>query len=65
MFSKSGFSKFKEFVNRSVLGELKLTRISLNFKTFCCSLKNRGLGAKLKTVCGFSIILILKGIVTF
>ena len=31
---------------RSIFGELQLTEISLNFKTSCCNLKNRGLGAK-------------------
>ena len=30
------FLKFKKFVFRSVLGELKLAQISLNFKTSCC-----------------------------
>ena len=42
-------------------GELQLSQISLNFKT-CCNLKIKRLGAKL---CGFSIILILKGVMTF
>ena len=41
------FSKFKKFVSKSVFGELQLTQISLNFKTFCCNLEIRGLGAKL------------------
>ena len=36
--------------------------ISLNIRTFCCNLKIRALGSKL---CGFPIILILKGIMTF
>ena len=57
-FSKLRFSKFKKFVIRSVFGELQLTQISLNFETFCCSLKIRGLGTKLCV----TIILILKGI---
>ena len=42
-FSKRQFSKYKKFVTMSV----KLTQISLNFKTSCCNLKIRGLGAKL------------------
>ena len=41
------FKSLKKFVSRSVLGELQLTQISLNFQTFCCSLKIRGFGAKL------------------
>ena len=46
-FSKLQFSKFKILVPRSVFGELQLTQISSNFKTFYCNLKIRGLGAKL------------------
>ena len=46
-FSKLRFSGFKKFVTRSVFGELQLTQISLNFKTFCCNLKIRRLGVKL------------------
>ena len=46
-FSKLRFSGFKKFVTRSVFGELQLTQILLNFKTSCCNLKIRGLGAKL------------------
>ena len=42
----------------SFLGELQLMKIQLNFKTSCCNLKLRGLGAKLCVA--FSIILILK-----
>ena len=61
-FSKLRFSGFKKFVTRSVFEELQLTQISLNFKTFCCNLKFSSLRA---SVCGFSIILILKGIMTF
>ena len=60
--SKLRFSGLKRSVTRSVFGELQLTQISLNFKTSCCSLEVRHLGAKL---CGFSIILLLKGIMTF
>ena len=59
-FSKLPFFRFKTFVTRSVFGELQLTQITLNFKTSCSNLKIRGI----KTVCGFSIILILKGIMT-
>ena len=57
-FSKLPFFRFKTFVTRSVFGELQLTQITLNFKTSCSNLKIRGA----KTVCGFSITLILKGI---
>ena len=39
-----------------------ITQISLNFQTSCCNLKNHRSGSK--TVCDFSIILILKGIMT-
>ena len=39
---------------------LQLKQIPLNFKTSYCNLKIRGLGGK--SVCGFSIILILKGL---
>ena len=34
-------------VSRSILGELQLTQISLNFKTSCWNLNIKGLGAKL------------------
>ena len=47
MFSKLQFSGFKKFVTRSVFGELQLMQISLNFKTSCCNVRTRGLGAKL------------------
>ena len=66
--SKLRFCRFKKRVTRSVFVELQLTQISLNFKTSCCNLGANFLGAKLlgsKTVCGFSIILILKGIIMF
>ena len=43
-FSKLRFSKF---ATRPVFGELELTQISLNLKTYCCNLKIRGLGAEL------------------
>ena len=46
-FSRFRFYVFKKFVSRSVFGEPQLTQISLNFKTSCCNLKIRGLGAKL------------------
>ena len=48
-FSKLRFSKFKKFV-RSVFEELQLTQISLNFKTYSCNLKIRGLRAKMYVV---------------
>ena len=38
-------------------------QISLNYETPCCNLKIRRRGAKI--VCSFSIILILKGVLTF
>ena len=37
----------KKSVTRSVFGELQLRQISLNFRTSCCNLKIRGLGARL------------------
>ena len=49
-FSKLRFSKFKKCVSRSIFGQLQLIQISLNFKTSCCSLEIRGLGAKLCVV---------------
>ena len=52
-YSKLWFYKFKMLVSSSVSGELQLTQILLNFQTSCC-----------KTLCGFSIIFILKGIMT-
>ena len=45
--SKLQFSGFKKFFTRLGFGELQLTPISLNFKTSCCNIKVRGLGAKL------------------
>ena len=33
-FSKHRFSGFNKIVTRSVLGELQLTQVSLNFKTY-------------------------------
>ena len=47
-FSKLRFSGFKNFFTPSVFGELQLTQMSLNFKTSCCNLKIRRLGAKLR-----------------
>ena len=35
--------KFKEFISRSVFGELQLRETSLNFKNSFCNLKIRGL----------------------
>ena len=46
MFSKFRFPKFKIFVFSSVFPELQLLQISLNFETYCCNLKIRGLGKK-------------------
>ena len=34
------------FFSPVVFGELQLTQLSLNFKTSCCNIKIRGLGAK-------------------
>ena len=61
-YSKLRCSKFKKFVFRVVFGELQLTQVSLNFQTSCYNLKTRG---RSKTVYGFSVILILKGIMRF
>ena len=41
------FLSLKKFITRSVFGDFQLIQISLNFKTLCCNLKIRGLGAKL------------------
>ena len=62
-FSKLRFSKFTKFIFRPVFGELQLTQIYLNFKSYCCNLKRRGLGAK--NISDFLMILVLKGIKTF
>ena len=62
-YSKLRLRKFKNFVSRLVFGDHQNTQISLNFQTSCLQLKNQRSGSK--TVCGFSIILILKGIMTF
>ena len=59
--SKLRFFGPTKFVSLSVFFELQLMQISLNFKTFCYKLKIR----RRKSMCGFSIILILKGITTF
>ena len=59
---------FDFFVSGSGFGELQLTQISVNFKTSCYKLKTRGLGEKFILFLfyyGFSIVLILKGIMTF
>ena len=58
-FSKLLLSGFKKFVTRSIFWELQLTQISLNL----LQLKNQS--SESKIVCGFPIILILKGIMTF
>ena len=49
MFSKLPFSKFKNFIRRSVLGELQLTQISLNCN-FLLKIKNH-LSFGLKSLC--------------
>ena len=46
-FSKLQFSWFKKLCHQVSFGELQLTKISLNFKTSCCNLKMKDLGAKL------------------
>ena len=51
--TKLQFSKFKMFVPRSVIGELQLTQISLNFQTSGCSLKIRRLVARLCVAINF------------
>ena len=43
---KTSISKFKTLVYMSVFEELSITETSLNFKTFCCYIKIRGLWAK-------------------
>ena len=58
-FSKLRFSKFEKFASSSVSGEFQLTQIPLNFQTSSYNLKIRSIRAE---VCGFSVILILKGI---
>ena len=45
--TKTSLSGFKQSVTRFVFEELKLTQRSLNFKTSCCNLKTRVLGAKM------------------
>ena len=45
-FSKLRFPGFKNF-SPGHFGELQLRQISLSFKTSCCNLKIRRLGAKL------------------
>ena len=42
-----GISNINLKVTIETFSKLQLTQISLNFKTFCCNLKIRGLGAKL------------------
>ena len=37
----------KKMCHQVSFGELQLMKISLNFQTSCCDLKNRGSGAKL------------------
>ena len=45
---RAQFSMFKLFVSRSDFGEIQLRQMSMNFRTYCCNLKIRGLGAKLR-----------------
>ena len=47
MFFWVWFSGFKKFTTTLVFEEIQLIQISLNFKTSCCNLKIRDLGAKL------------------
>ena len=37
----------KNYISRSVFGELQFTQIPFNFKTSCCCLRIKGLGVKL------------------
>ena len=64
-FSKLRFSGFKKFITRSDFGEPQGTHsnASLNFKTLVMQPKNQRSGSR--TMCGFSIIVILKGVMTF
>ena len=51
---KFSFPSLKKFVFRSVFGEFKLTKISMNFKTSCCTLKSEVVEknwAKLSSTC--------------
>ena len=47
MYSKLQFSRFKNVISRPVFRELQLMEIWLNFQNSCCTLKIRGLWAKL------------------
>ena len=62
-YSKLRFSKFKKFFSGSIFEGFQLTQVSLSFRTSCCSLKIKRLVAKHGYF--FSIILILKEIMTF
>ena len=62
-FSELWFFKFKKFVSRSVFGEFQLTQADIIEFWNLLQHKNQTPGSK--NVCGFSIILILKGIMTF
>ena len=53
-FSKFRFSGFKKLISRSDI---------IEFQNFLLQLKNQTSGSKI--VCGFSIILVLKGTMTF
>ena len=59
---KTSIFYFKKFVSRSVFGEFQLTHIT-EFSKFLLQLKSQRSGSK--TVSGFSIIFILKGVMTF
>ena len=61
-FSKLRFSKLKKFCHQVSFWEAP-THTDIEFSNFLLQLKNQGSGSK--TVRGFSINLILKGIMTF
>ena len=47
LLRKTDFLKILTFlVSALIFGNLQLTQVPLNFKTFCCNLKISGLGAK-------------------
>ena len=48
----------KNYISRSVFGELQFTQIPFNFKTSCCCLRIKGLGVKLCVT--FLLFLFLK-----
>ena len=62
-FLKLQFSKFKMFVSRTVFWGAPIHPDIIEFSNFLFQPKNQRSGSK--SVCGFSIILIFKGIIMF